>query len=155
MKLIFKQRLLSVLDSYDIYDEFGNTEYIVKGEIGLSHRFRIYNNRNIELAYIKQSLFKIFPEFKMYINGNYVGCVKKRFSILKPIFTVKCKGLYIEGDIFELNYKIKDNCNHVIASINKKLLSFSDKYVLNIKNREDVLHALVIVLSIDALKCNK
>ena len=48
MKLIFKQRLLSVLDSYDIYDEFGNTEYIVKGEIGLSHRFRIYNNRNIE-----------------------------------------------------------------------------------------------------------
>lgn len=155
MKLIFKQRLLSVLDSYDIYDEFGNTEYIVKGEIGLSHRFRIYNNRNIELAYIKQSLFKIFPEFKMYINGNYVGCVKKRFSILKPIFTVKCKGLYIEGDIFELNYKIKDNCNHVIASINKKLLSFSDKYVLNVKNREDVLHALVIVLSIDALKCNK
>lgn len=155
MKLIFKQRLLSVLDSYDIYDEFGNTEYIVKGEIGLSHRFRIYNNRNIELAYIKQSLFKIFPEFKMYINGNYVGCVKKRFSLLKPIFTVKCKGLYIEGDIFELNYKIKDNCNHVIASINKKLLSFSDKYVLNVKNREDVLHALVIVLSIDALKCNK
>ena len=155
MKLIFKQRLLSILDSYDIYDEFGNTEYIVKGEIGLSHRFRIYNNRNIELAYIKQSLFKIFPEFKMYINGNYVGCVKKRFSLLKPIFTVKCKGLYIEGDIFELNYKIKDNCNHVIASINKKLLSFSDKYVLNVKNREDVLHALVIVLSIDALKCNK
>ena len=155
MKLIFKQRLLSVLDSYDIYDEFGNTEYIVKGEIGVSHRFRIYNNRNIELAYIKQSLFKIFPEFKMYINGNYVGCVKKRFSLLKPIFTVKCKGLYIEGDIFELNYKIKDNCNHVIASINKKLLSFSDKYVLNVKNREDVLHALVIVLSIDALKCNK
>ena len=155
MKLIFKQRLLSVLDSYDIYDEFGNTEYIVKGEIGLSHRFRIYNNRNIELAYIKQSLFKIFPEFKMYINGNYVGCVKKRFSLLKPIFTVKCKGLYIEGDIFELNYKIKDNCNHVIASINKKLFSFSDKYVLNVKNREDVLHALVIVLSNDALKCNK
>ena len=155
MKLIFKQRLLSVSDSYDIYDEFGNTEYIVKGEIGLSHRFRIYNNRNIELAYIKQSLFKIFPEFKMYINGNYVGCVKKRFSLLKPIFTVKCKGLYIEGDIFELNYKIKDNCNHVIASINKKLFSFSDKYVLNVKNREDVLHALVIVLSIDALKCNK
>ena len=115
MKLIFKQRLLSVLDSYDIYDEFGNTEYIV----------------------------------------NYVGCVKKRFSLLKPIFTVKCKGLYIEGDIFELNYKIKDNCNHVIASINKKLFSFSDKYVLNVKNREDVLHALVIVLSIDALKCNK
>ena len=155
MKLIFKQRLLSVLDSYDIYDEFGNTEYIVKGEIGLSHRFRIYNNRNIELAYIKQSLFKIFPEFKMYINGNYVGCVKKRFSLLKPIFTVNCKGLYTEGDIFELNYKIKDNCNHVIASINKKLFSFSDKYVLNVKNREDVLHALVIVLSIDALKCNK
>ena len=56
MKLIFKQRLLSVLDSYDIYDEFGNTEYIVKGEIGLSHRFRIYNNRNTNLVIINNNL---------------------------------------------------------------------------------------------------
>ena len=28
MKLLFKQRLFSWFDSYDIYDEFGNTVYV-------------------------------------------------------------------------------------------------------------------------------
>ena len=32
MKLLFKQRLFSWFDSYDIYDEFGNTVYVVKGQ---------------------------------------------------------------------------------------------------------------------------
>ena len=33
MKLLFKQRFFSWLDSYDIYDEMGNTVYTVKGEL--------------------------------------------------------------------------------------------------------------------------
>ena len=33
MKLLFKQRLFSWFDSYDIYDEFGNTVYVVKGQL--------------------------------------------------------------------------------------------------------------------------
>ncbi len=33
MKLLFKQRLFSWFDSYDIYDEYGNVIYTVKGEL--------------------------------------------------------------------------------------------------------------------------
>ena len=33
MKLLFKQRLFSWFDSYDIYDEAGNTVYVVKGQL--------------------------------------------------------------------------------------------------------------------------
>ena len=32
MKLLFKQRFFSWLDSYDIYDEYENTVYVVKGQ---------------------------------------------------------------------------------------------------------------------------
>ena len=32
MKLLFKQRLFSWFDSYDIYDESGNTVYVGKGQ---------------------------------------------------------------------------------------------------------------------------
>ena len=39
MKLLFKQRLFSWFDSYDIYDEVSNTVYVVKasfpGDINL------------------------------------------------------------------------------------------------------------------------
>jgi len=33
MKLLFRQRIFSWFDSYDIYDENGNTVYVVKGQL--------------------------------------------------------------------------------------------------------------------------
>lgn len=43
MKLLFKQRLFSWFDSYDIYDEFGNTVYVVKGQLSWGHKLVIYD----------------------------------------------------------------------------------------------------------------
>lgn len=37
MQLLFKQRLFSWFDSYDIYDESGNTVYTVKGKLSWGH----------------------------------------------------------------------------------------------------------------------
>ena len=37
MRLLFKQRLFSWFDSYDIYDEDGNTVYTVKGQLSWGH----------------------------------------------------------------------------------------------------------------------
>ncbi len=33
MKLLFKQRMFTWFDSYDIYDEAGHTVYTVEGEL--------------------------------------------------------------------------------------------------------------------------
>ena len=33
MKLLFRQRFFSWLDSYDIFDEYGNTAYQVEGRL--------------------------------------------------------------------------------------------------------------------------
>ena len=43
MKLLFKQRFFSWLDSYDIYDEYENTVYTVKGQLswGIASRYLI------------------------------------------------------------------------------------------------------------------
>ena len=43
MKLLFKQRLFSWFDSYDIYDEAGNTVYVVKGQSSWGHKLVIYD----------------------------------------------------------------------------------------------------------------
>ena len=45
MKLLFKQRLFSWFDSYDIYDEAGNTVYVVKGQLSWGHKLAIEQNR--------------------------------------------------------------------------------------------------------------
>ena len=37
MKLLFKQRFFSWFDSYDIYNEAGDTVYVVKGQLSWGH----------------------------------------------------------------------------------------------------------------------
>ena len=37
MKLHFKQRMFSWLDSYDIWNEAGETQYTVKGQLAWGH----------------------------------------------------------------------------------------------------------------------
>lgn len=43
MKLLFKQRIFSWFDSYDIYDEDGNTVFVVKGQLAWGHKLKIYD----------------------------------------------------------------------------------------------------------------
>ena len=57
MKLLFKQRFFSWLDSYDIYDEMGNTVYTVKGQI------------KKELTLFKPSFILDYNDWK--ISGNF------------------------------------------------------------------------------------
>ena len=61
MRLLFKQRLFSWFDSYDIYDIDGNTVYTVKGELSFGHLLRIYDANGKELGYIKQEILTFLP----------------------------------------------------------------------------------------------
>ena len=44
MKLLFKQRIFSWLDSYDIYNEQGEKVYTVKGELAWGHCLKLWIN---------------------------------------------------------------------------------------------------------------
>ena len=43
MRLLFKQRFFSWFDSYDIYDEDGNTVFTVEGKLAWGHCLHILN----------------------------------------------------------------------------------------------------------------
>ena len=45
MKLLFKQRFFSWFDSYDIYNENGETVYTVEGKLSWGHKLHILNNQ--------------------------------------------------------------------------------------------------------------
>lgn len=57
MKLLFKQRLFSWFDSYDIYDVSGKTVYTVKGQLSWGHKFVIYDAHGNEVGMVVQRLF--------------------------------------------------------------------------------------------------
>ncbi len=153
MRLLFKQRLFSWFDSYDIYDEDGNVVYEVKGQLDWGHCLKVYQS-NVHLATIKQVLLTFIPRFEIYKDDQYAGSISKEFSFFVPRYNIDFNGWHIEGDIFEWDYQIYDD-SKVIASISKELFNLTDTYVLNIIDPKDALDVLAFVLAIDAEKCSR
>jgi len=155
MKLLFKQRFFSWFDSYDIYDEAGNTVYVVKGELAWGHLLRIYDASGNELGYIKEKILTWLPEFEMYVKDSYAGCISKEFAFFKHKYNIDLNGWQIEGDWFEWDYTITGPSGDIVAAVSKELWNFTDTYTIDVADPKDSLCALMLVLAIDAEKCSR
>lgn len=155
MKLLFKQRLFSWFDSYDIYDEAGNTVFVVKGELAWGHLLRIYDANKNEVGYVKEKIFTWLPKFEMYIGERYAGCISKEFTFFKPKFNIDYNGWHVEGNWLEWDYSIINSAGSDVAFVSKELLNWTDTYVIDVRNPQDALCTLMLVLAIDAEKCSR
>ena len=155
MKLLFKQRLLSLLDNYDVYNENGNTIYTVESQLALGHCLKIYDARGNELGTVKQRILSFLPRFEMYQGDIYLGCIKKELSLFKPRFTIDCDGWQMSGDWLEWDYRILDRGGQELASVYKEIWNWADTYVIDVANPSHALRVLMLVLAIDAEKCSR
>lgn len=155
MKLLFKQRMFSWFDSFDVYDEEGRTAYVVKGALSWGHMLKIYDANGNEIGKVREKVLTFLPKFEMYLGERYIGAIKKEFTLLRPRFTVDCKDWHIEGDWFEWNYRIVDSSGMCVAYVNKQLFNWTDTYVIDVCHSGDALAALMLVLAIDAEKCSR
>ena len=65
MKLLFKQRFFSWFDSYEVFDDAGNTVFSVKGELSWGHLLRIYDACGNEVGSIKEKILTLLPKFEI------------------------------------------------------------------------------------------
>ena len=154
MKLMFKQRFFSWLDSYDVFDESGNVYFKIDGKLAFGHAFNIYDKNGVLVGILKEKLFVFGNVFEMYDgHERYIGSIKKNFTLFTPSFTLDYRNLEVTGDWLEWDYSITKSGN-VIARINKVLFNFTDTYEINVSEYY-AIDALMIVLAIDAVKCSR
>ena len=155
MKLLFKQRFFSWFDSYDIFNEAGETVYTVKGQLSWGHCFKIFDVTGREVGTVKQKIFAWLPKFEMYLGDRYVGCISKEFTFFKPKYNIDCNGWHIDGNFFEWDYNILNNAGQNIATVSKQIWNWTDTYAIDVYDPNDALYALMLVLAIDAEKCSR
>jgi len=155
MKLLFKQRVFSWLDSYDIYGENGETLFIVKGQPSWGHCLHILDTTGDHIGTVKEVFFSLLPRFEIYAGDRLLGSIRKEFTFFKPKFTLDMNGWTIDGDWFEWDYSIRNASGRVVATISKQLLNWSDTYIIDVPELADAIPALMVVLAIDAEKCSR
>ena len=155
MKLLFKQRFFSWFDSYDIYNEAGQTVYTVKGQLAWGHCLKIYDARGAEIGTVKERILTFLPKFEMYLGDRYIGCISKEFTFFFPKFNIDFNGWQVDGDWLEWDYQIMNSSGRPIANVSKELWNWTDTYVIDVHDPQDALCALMLVLAIDAEKCSR
>ncbi|MCQ2770421.1 MAG: hypothetical protein MJ236_01295 [Clostridia bacterium] len=154
MKLLFKQRVFSWLDSYDIFYEDGSVAYSVKSELSFGHHFNVHDNLGQVVGAVQQRVFAFFPRFDIYVNGVQMGTISREFSLFSPRYNFDFNGWRVEGDFMQWDYSIYGVNNEKIADISKELLHWSDTYVIDVCDPQNALYVLMFVLAIDAEKCS-
>lgn len=155
MRLLFKQRLFSWFDSYDIYNEAEETIFTVKGKLSWGHCLKIYDAAGSEIGTVKEVVLTLLPKFELYLGDTYVGCISKELSFLKPKYNIDCNGWHMVGDFMRWNYSILDMSGRNIAVVSKQVFHLTDTYVIDVCDPQDALCALMLVLAIDAEKCSR
>lgn len=154
MKLLFKQRMFSWFDSYDIYDEEGNTVYVVKGQFSWGHCLHIYDRTGEHIGTVKEEVLTFLPRFRMYVRDRYVGEIRKEFTFFSPRYHLDCNEWQVEGDLFHWDYRVTEPGGGTVMYASKKIWNFTDTYEIDVSRKEDVLYSLMIVLAIDAVNCS-
>ena len=77
MKLLFKQRFFSWFDSYDIYNEEGDTVYTVKGAPSWGHRLIVCDALGNEIGTVREKVLSWLPKFEMFLGDRYIGRISK------------------------------------------------------------------------------
>lgn len=154
MRLLFKQRFFSWFDSYDIYDENGNTVYVVKGELSWGHRLQIYDAWGSHLGTVQERVLTFLPKFELYVGDRLAGVLTKELTFLHPRFNLDFNGWTVAGDFMAWDYTVMDGPRTVMR-LSKELFNWTDTYSMDIARPEDALFCLMIVLAIDAAKCSQ
>lgn len=141
MQLLFKQRFFSWLDSYDIYNEAGETIYAVEGKLSWGHRLEIYDPAGRHLGTVKEEVLTFLPRFALYHPVQ--APLPARLQRLAG--TGRSLGVGIRS------HRAGWTQGHAGLKGASKL---DGPYSLSIARPEDALLCLMIVLAIDAAKCS-
>jgi uncharacterized protein YxjI len=61
MKLYIKQKVFSLRDKYNVYNEAQQPVFTVAGEFSIGAKIHLYDLLGVELFYIEQKLFRFLP----------------------------------------------------------------------------------------------
>jgi len=155
MRLLFKQRFFSWFDSYDIYDETGETVFAVEGQLSWGHCLHILDRYGRHIGTVQERVLTFLPKFELYVGEEYLGCLKKEFTLLTPRFTMDFADWEVEGSFLEWDYSIASPSQGLVATVSKELFHMTDTYVIDVPDPNNALGALMVVLAIDAEKCSR
>ena len=144
---LVKQKFRFGGEKFDIKDDRGNIDYQVEGSfLKIPKTFTIYDDKGEVVSQIQKTVLTVLPQFEIQLRNGLSFYIRKKFTFLRDKYEFDNLGLRIEGNIWDLEFRLLDAQGQVIAEISKELLHLMSTYQVVVY--EDAYADLVISLCV-------
>ena len=144
---LVKQKFRLGGERFDIKDDRGVVNYQVEGSFfQIPKTFTIYDAYGEQVSEISKEFFTLLPRFTMQLRNGSNFVIRKKLTFWRDKYEFDNLGLRIEGNIWDLNFKLLDDRDQLVAEIRKEIFHLTSTYTVTVY--EDSYADLVISLCV-------
>ena len=144
---LVKQKFRLGGERFDIKDDRGVVNYQVEGSFfQIPKTFTIYDAYGEQISEISKEFFTLLSRFTIQLRNGSNFVIRKKLTFFRDKYEFDNLGLRIEGNIWDLNFKLLDDRDQVIAEIRKEIFHLTSTYTVTVY--EDSYADLVISLCV-------
>ena len=144
---LVKQKFRLGGERFDIKDDRGVVNYQVEGSFfQIPKTFTIYDAYGEQVSEISKEFFTLLPRFTIQLRNGSNFVIRKKLTFWRDKYEFDNLGLRIKGNIWDLNFKLLDDRDQVIAEIRKEIFHLTSTYTVTVY--EDSYADLVISLCV-------
>ena len=144
---LVKQKFRLGGERFDIKDDRGVVNYQVEGSFfQIPKTFTIYDAYGEQVSEISKEFFTLLPRFTIQLRNGSNFVIRKKLTFFRDKYEFDDLGLRIEGNIWDLNFKLLDDRDQLVAEIRKEIFHLTSTYTVTVY--EDSYVDLVISLCV-------
>ncbi|MCY7069423.1 LURP-one-related/scramblase family protein [Streptococcus oralis] len=144
---LVKQKFRLGGERFDIKDDRGVVNYQVEGSFfQIPKTFIIYDAYGEQVSEISKEFFTLLPRFTIQLRNGSNFVIRKKLTFWRDKYEFDNLGLRIEGNIWDLNFKLLDDRDQLVAEIQKEIFHLTSTYTVTVY--EDSYADLVISLCV-------
>ncbi|KXT87601.1 LURP-one-related/scramblase family protein [Streptococcus oralis] len=144
---LVKQKFRLGGERFDIKDDRGVVNYQVEGSFfQIPKTFTIYDAYGEQVSEISKEFFTLLPRFTIQLRNGSNFVIRKKLTFFRDKYEFDDLGLRIEGNIWDLDFKLLDDRDQLVAEIRKEIFHLTSTYTVTVY--EDSYADLVISLCV-------
>ena len=149
-KYLVKQKFRLGGERFDIKNDLGMVEYQVEGSfLKIPKTFTVFDVEGQKVSHITKKTFSLLPQFTVELEDGSSFFIRKKLTLFRDKYDISNLGLRIEGNIWDLDFKLLDDRDQLVAEISKQVFTLTSTYQVSVYEEEYANLVISLCLAID------
>ena len=147
---LMKQKFRLGGERFDIKNDLGMVEYQVEGSfLKIPKTFTVFDVEGQKVSHITKKTFSLLPQFTVELEDGSSFFIRKKLTLFRDKYDISNLGLRIEGNIWDLDFKLLDDRDQLVAEISKQVFTLTSTYQVSVYEEEYANLVISLCLAID------